>query len=148
MSEPHPAYATIVPYPLAVYLGWCIFPVGTGQAVAPRQQSPRTQWAASSAGRAVRAAPDRLWYLASGLGKRSGRLAQLGERRVRNEEAVGSNPMPSTKSSDHQFRASEGGAPPLSSQDCFDCSGNLVVFHWTFSLEDRYSPRFWCNSTL
>ncbi len=28
----------------------------------------------------------------------SGRLAQLGERLVRNEEAVGSNPMPSTNS--------------------------------------------------
>jgi len=28
---------------------------------------------------------------------------------------------------DHQFRAPEGRAPPLSSQDCFDCSGDLVV---------------------
>ena len=29
--------------------------------------------------------------------RRSGRLAQLGERRVRNAEAEGSNPLPSTK---------------------------------------------------
>src|SRR6266566_2840759 len=25
---------------------------------------------------------------------------------------------------------------------------HFLVFHWTFFLEDRYSPRFWCNSTL
>jgi hypothetical protein len=33
-----------------------------------------------------------------------GRLAQLGERLVRNEEAGGSNPLPSTKHSNRQMK--------------------------------------------